>query len=135
MNVVVDTNVFVSSFFGGKPREIIRLWQNQRMTLCLSKDILEEYMEVLRRLELNKDILSELMELFARGFNILFTRKTPSLRVVKNDPDDDKFIECAAALKAEFIITGDKELLSVRNYNEICIITPADFLELFKPSS
>jgi len=132
MNVVIDTNIFVSSFFGGKPREIIRLWQNQRITLCLSKDIIDEYMEVLGRLELDKVILAELMELFARGFNILFTRKTPSLRVVENDPDDDKFIECAEALKSEFIITGGKELLAVREYRGIKILSPSIFLELFR---
>jgi predicted nucleic acid-binding protein len=40
MKVVIDTNVLVSSFFGGKPLEVINLWKNGKITLCLSKDIL-----------------------------------------------------------------------------------------------
>ncbi|MEW6201083.1 MAG: putative toxin-antitoxin system toxin component, PIN family, partial [bacterium] len=42
MKVVIDTNVFVSSFFGGNPRRIIDLWSKGKITLCLSKDILDE---------------------------------------------------------------------------------------------
>ncbi|MEW6409990.1 MAG: hypothetical protein AB1488_07750 [Nitrospirota bacterium] len=44
---------------------------------------------------------------FAKGFDILFTTKTPKLKVVKDDPDDDKFIECAMALKAEVIFVKE----------------------------
>lgn len=47
--VVVDTNVFVSSFFGGNPREVIDLWKTGRVTLCLSAPIVEEYMAVLKK--------------------------------------------------------------------------------------
>ena len=45
--------------------------------------------------------VEELLSLFAKGFNILFTTKTPKIKAVKDDPEDDKFIECAVALKAE----------------------------------
>ena len=49
MRIVLDTNVFISSFFGGNPRTIIDLWKDGRLTLCLSQDIFDEYIEVLRR--------------------------------------------------------------------------------------
>ncbi|MDI6785031.1 MAG: putative toxin-antitoxin system toxin component, PIN family, partial [bacterium] len=109
MRVVIDTNIFISSFFGGKPRKIIDLWKEGKITLCLSKEILDEYIAVLQRIGLkNESELEELLALFAKGYNILFTAKTPSIKAVKNDPDDDKFIACAVALKTEVIITGDK---------------------------
>jgi hypothetical protein len=135
MKVVIDTNVFVSSFFGGNPRRIIDLWKEEKITLCLSKDILDEYIEVLQRIGLrNEDEIQELLSLFAKGFNILFTTKTPKIKVVKDDPDDDKFIECAISLKAEAIITGDKAVEAVGEYMGIKIVTPQQFLQNYKIS-
>ncbi len=133
MRVVIDTNIFVSSFFGGNPRRIIDLWKNEKITLCLSNAILDEYIDVLRRIGLKEeDELEELLSLFSRGFNILFTTKTPKIKIVKNDPDDDKFIECAVALKAHSVITGDREVLTLKEYMGIRILTPQQFLEKYR---
>ena len=132
MRVVIDTNVFVSSFFGGNPRKIIDLWRKEKITLCLSGDILEEYTEVLKRIGLeDEDELRELLTLFSKGFNIVFTARTAKINVVKGDPDDNKFIECAVALKAKVIITGDKTLEALKEYAGIKILTPAQFLRNF----
>jgi len=133
MKVVIDTNIFVSSFFGGNPRRIIDLWKTEKITLCLSKEILDEYIEVLQRIGLqDEDGLGELLSLFKRGFNMLFTTKTPKVKVVKDDPDDDKFIECALALKAEVIVTGDKAIEAVGEYIGIKILTPQRFLKNYE---
>lgn len=133
MKIVIDTNVFVSSFFGGNPKKIIDLWKNERITLCLSNAILDEYVGVLCRVGLKgENELEELLSLFSRGFNILFTTKTPKIKAVANDPDDDKFIECAAALKAEVVVTGDSELLVIKEYMGIKILTPKQFLEKYR---
>jgi uncharacterized protein len=133
MKVVIDTNIFVSSFFGGNPRRIIDLWKTEKITLCLSKEILDEYIEVLQRIGLqDEDELGELLALFKRGFNMLFTTKTPKAKVVKNDPDDDKFIECAMALNAEVVVTGDKAIEAVSEYMGIKILTPQRFLKNYQ---
>jgi len=130
MKAVIDTNVFISSFFGGNPRRIIDLWRTEKLTLCLSKDILDEYIEVLGRIGLEgEDELHELLGLFSKGFNLIFTTKTPTINAVEADPDDNKFIECAVAFKADVIITGDKALGEVQAYNRIKILTPAQFLK------
>lgn len=129
MKAVIDTNVFVSSFFGGNPRKIIGLWRDDKITLCLSKDILDEYVAVLRRMGLeNEEELEKLLVLFSRGFNIRFTTRTPAIKAVKADPSDDKFVECAVALKADAIITGDKALEAIKEYQGKRILTPARFL-------
>ena len=64
--------------------------------------------------------------------NILFTTKTPKINIIKNDPDDDKFIECAMALKAKAVITGDREVLAMKEYMGIRILTPQQFLENYQ---
>jgi putative PIN family toxin of toxin-antitoxin system len=132
MKVVIDTNVFVSSFFGGNPRKIIDFWKKGKISLCVSKNILDEYIEVLQRIGLgNGREVEELLSLFAKGFNILFTTKTPKIKAVRDDPDDDKFIECAVGLKAEVIITGDKALKAMNEYMGIKILTPQQFLKTY----
>jgi len=133
MRVVIDTNIFVSSFLGGNPRRIIDLWKKGRITLCLSKDILDEYFEVLQRIGLtNEEELKELLSLLSKGFNIIFTAKTPKIKAVKDDPDDDKFIECAVALKAEVIVSGDKSVKEIGDYMGIRILSPRQFVDQYE---
>ncbi len=132
MRVVIDTNVFVSSFFGGNPRKIIDLWKTGAITVSLSNEILDEYFEVFARIGLEKDHIKELVSLFGMGHNCSFTNKTPIVEAVESDPDDNKFIECALALKAEVIITGDRHLAKLKEYTGIKIETPGQFLGRFE---
>jgi putative PIN family toxin of toxin-antitoxin system len=132
MKIVVGTNIFVSSFFGGNPRKIIDLWKNGQVTICLSPAIVEEYLTVLRRLGLEEEPeIAELIDLFAKGHHLLFAAKTPKLNIVHEDPADDKFVECAVALKAGATISGDKRLQAVGDYMGIKILGPKGFLSFF----
>ncbi len=135
LKVVLDTNIFVSSFFGGIPREIINYWKVGKITLCISQVIIEEYLEVLNRLGLkNEDEIKNLTKLFAEGYNSVFTAKTPKLEIVKDDPDDNKFLECAVALDCKIIISGDKHLKDIGKYIDIKIISPREFIEYINNS-
>jgi len=127
--VVIDTNVFISSFFGGIPRKIIDLWKDGRITLCLSQEIVEEYIEVLSRLGVDDDEIRKLTKLFAENYHSIFTAKTPKLSIVKDDPDDNKFIECAVALDCKIIISGDNHLKSIKKYISIDILSPREFID------
>ena len=132
LKVVVDTNVFVSSFFGGIPRQIIDCWKKGKITLCFSQQIIEEYIEVLNRLGLkDKNEIQNLTKLFAEGYNSIFTARTPALEVVEDDPDDNKFIECAVALDCKIIISGDKHLRNIKKYIDIDIMYPNEFGKLW----
>jgi uncharacterized protein len=133
IRVVIDTNVFVSSFFGGNPKQIIDLWKTGQIVLCISGVIIDEYIEVLRRLGLQDEReLEELLEIFSHGVHVIFAAETPKLNIVSKDPDDNKFIECAVALKAAAVISGDKALISVKDYMGIKILTPTEFLNLVR---
>jgi len=128
MRVVVDTNVFVSSFFGGPPGQIIECWRRGDITLCVSRDLLDEYVEVLNRLGLEASLIHELLELFASGYNLVFTASTSPLRILKDDPDDNMLFECAVELKAAVIVTGHKAVRAVARYMDIDVVTPTEFL-------
>jgi len=133
IKVVVDTNVFISSFFGGNPIKINDLWKEGEIKLCLSREIVDEYVEVLKRLGLqNENELQELLNIFSEGHNIIFSATTPSLKIIEQDPDDNMFIECAVALGCSHIISGDKHLQQVKNYMGIKIIRPKEFLIQFQ---
>ena len=132
LRVVIDTNIFISSFFGGIPRDIIDLWKNGEIILCLSQSIVEEYFEVLNRLGLQDEKeIQKLIKLFAEGYNLLFAAKTPTITVVEDDPDDDKFIECAVELNSKIIISGDKHLKEIKKYIDIEILSPRDFINKY----
>ena len=129
MRIVLDTNVFVSSFFGGKPKQIIDLWARGRVSPCLSPAIVEEYIAVVRRLGFDeRPELAELLNLFKRGHRTWFVSVLPDLHVVTADPEDDKFVACAVALQADVIVSGDHHLLDIGTYIDIPILTPAEFL-------
>ncbi|OPX39487.1 MAG: putative toxin-antitoxin system toxin component, PIN family [Desulfobacteraceae bacterium 4484_190.3] len=131
IKVVIDTNVFISSFFGGIPREIINLWRDGQITICISQSILEEYIKVLNRLGIDKHEITKLTKLFAEGYNLIFAATTPKIEIVKDDPDDNKFIECAVELGSKTIISGDKHLLNIGKYIDIKILSPREFMHEF----
>ena len=129
IKVVIDTNVFISSFFGGNPKKNIDLWKKGEIKLCLSRQIVDEYVEVLKRLGLQtENELQELLNIFSQGHNIIFSATTPSLKIIEQDPDDNMFIEGAVALGCSHIISGDKHLQQVKNYMGIKIVHPEEFL-------
>lgn len=59
----------------------------------------------------------------------LFVKPRQKLKIVLDDPDDDKFINCALEGKAKWIISGDKHLLNLKTFKEIKIFSPREFLE------
>jgi putative PIN family toxin of toxin-antitoxin system len=135
MRVVVDTNVFVSSFFGGVPREVIDCWKRGEITLCVSRDIIDEYVEILNRLGLQADLVRELLDLFASGYHLVFAATTSPLHVLEQDTDDNMLFECAVALSAKVIVTGDKAVRRVGRYMNIDVTTPAEFVARYRKKS
>jgi len=129
MKVVLDTNIFVSSFFGGNPGKIIDLWKLGRIEICLSEEILEEYIRVLSRLQLDAEALADLLELFKTGEHIQFVQVQERLTVIKDDPHDDKFLECAISSGADFIISGDHHLLELGKFRGIEIVTASQLVQ------
>ena len=130
--VVIDTNVIISALlFGGKPGELIPLWQISRIKPIVSRDIIDEYIKVLAypKFELSeKEIQFLLYRQVLPYFKIVETSQGEI--IISNDPSDDKFIQCALAGNAKIIVSGDSHLLSRKVYHDIHILSPAQYLDL-----
>ncbi|MGH7832710.1 MAG: putative toxin-antitoxin system toxin component, PIN family [Candidatus Binatia bacterium] len=131
MRVVLDTNVLVSALlFSGISSELVPLWQSNAITALLSRGILQEYLRVFSypKFQLSEDEIRGLIEEELLPY-VEVVNPRRRLHVVKRDPSDNKFLECAIAGKARVIISGDKDLLSIGRYRQICIQSPAKFLD------
>ncbi|MBU0545476.1 MAG: putative toxin-antitoxin system toxin component, PIN family [Proteobacteria bacterium] len=132
MRIILDTNVFISGiFFSGPPSQILKAWENQRFQIVLSQQILDEYQRVADNLSSKfptVDILPiiEMITIHAQFID------TQGVEInVCEDPDDDKFIECAVAGECETIISGDKHLLKLSEYQGVTILNPRNFVKKY----
>ena len=129
--IVVDTNVLVSNFFGGKPREVMDLWRDGHFVLCLSDEIVAEYLEVLARFGHAKQEAQEFLAMVSEGERVAFVTPRERIREIVADPDDNRFLECAMAAEAEIIVSGDRHLLGLGEFRGILIVDPAALLAWF----
>lgn len=130
MRVVLDTNTVVSALlFSGVASRLVPLWQSGRIALLVSKPILEEYLRVLAypKFRLTREDVKALIEEEVLPF-IKPVRIRRRLSVVKRDPDDDKFLECAVSGRAKYLVTGDSELKALHSYRKVRILNVAEFL-------
>ena len=131
MRVVLDTNVLVSALlFTGALSELVSLWQRGMITILLSREILDEYLRVLAypKFHLSEGEIKDLIGTELLPFAVVVKPRT-RVHVIKQDPSDNKFLDCALAGKAEVVISGDKDLLAIGRYRKIRIQTPSRFLE------
>jgi len=132
MKIVLDTNVFISGiFFSRPPSQILRAWKNKRLQIILSQDILIEYQRVAESLTLKYpsiDILP-IIELVTVHGQFVDTKNIDI--TVCEDPDDNKFIECAIASDTKIIVSGDKHLLKVKGFKGIKVHKPREFVEIY----
>lgn len=132
MRIVLDTNVFVSGiFFGGPPSQILKAWQKKSLQIVLSKEILVEYQRVADELSFKYpqiDIMPIIELITIHGQFI----DTEGLDIsICEDPDDDKFIECAVAGKCDIIVSGDRHLLKLVRHKGVRILKPRDFVDQY----
>ena len=130
MRVVLDTNAVISALlFSGVSSKLVSLWHDGLITPLLSREILDEYLRVLsyRKFELSEKEIKELIQEEILPYAEVVKPKRRS-RVIRRDPADNKFLECAVAGKAGVIISGDKDLLSLGQYRKIRIQSPGQFL-------
>ena len=132
LNVVLDTNVVISSLWGGIPFELIELWDKGAFCVIVSEDILDEYFAVFSRFDLLEEDIEDITILFSnpKKTKCIFPKKR--IYAVKKDPTDNKFIECAVEGNADCIISGDKHIVGLKDYKGIAILSPKQFLEYIK---
>ncbi len=134
VKVVLDTNVVVSSMLvqEGSPASIFRKLALGDINNFTTHEIIEEIKEVLARPRILKRISLAESEFVLHSFEELSEKVYPeiSLDEIKDDPDDNKILECAIASTADYIISGDAHLLKLREFRGIKIVSPAEFILL-----
>jgi putative PIN family toxin of toxin-antitoxin system len=133
MRIVLDTNVFISGiFFSGPPYQILKSWRDGRIELLVSPSILEEYQRIGIELASKfRDVdLRPFWDLLAIRAQIVLPPTLPP--VIHDDPSDDKFLEAAVAGNASYVISGDKHLLKLREYQGIQTLKPRDFVQMWR---
>ena len=103
----------------------------------LSKEILEEFAAVLGYREMQDKIKNKNLEMKRTIERIaaISTIAEPKQKfeIVKEDPDDNKIIDCAKAGNVDYIVTNDHHLLNLKNIGGIVVITPEELIQLTKP--
>jgi putative PIN family toxin of toxin-antitoxin system len=130
LKVVFDTNVFISAFvFKGIPLKILNQWRIERkFKLIISPELLAELIEKLKhKFNFSEDLLFELTELLQQNTIKVFPEQKLE---VSRDPKDNIILETAQTGKADYIISGDNDLLVLDKYDNIKIITPKKFLDI-----
>jgi uncharacterized protein len=133
LRLVIDTNVVISAALKpeGLQRTTFLLAITKPARLYVSQPILDEYAGVLSRpeLKIRKGFRRQLLQLIRNRGNLV----VPSRRLeVSDDPDDNRFLECADAARADYLVTGNLRHFP-RFWKKTKIITPREFIGLVAP--
>ena len=134
--VVLDTNVIVSGLISplGLPAQVIAHWLDDDFVLLYTPEIFDELEDVLNRAWLTVRLSDAPKRIpnFLQAIMVLGELVTGYVNVVGlvRDPFDEMFLACAQLGQADFIVSGDKDLLSLGEYEGIKILTPAQFLAI-----
>jgi uncharacterized protein len=129
VKIVLDTNVLISGiFWGGHPKTILEMVVKGSIKVYATEPIVKEYFRIIEKIgKKNPTIVNEWKMLLLDLLNIIETNE--KIKVCR-DEYDDMFIECAMACGAKYIVSGDDDLLILKKYEKILIITPKQYLDI-----
>jgi len=129
--VVYDTNVVVSATLkaGSIPASLVALALNRRVRLCLSPVILDEYETVLKRPKFGFD--AHTVDAFLRDLRMVAAIVSPTKQIhaVPHEPDN-RFLECAQAARAQYLVTGNKKHFPFSAFGETRVVSPSEFARI-----
>ena len=135
MRLILDTNILLSGPLSplGAPAKLLDAWERKMFTLVACDTLIAEFRDVAGRPFFRARLRTSAAELLAAGLRdfSLFCRDLPSGPIAP-DPKDSYLLALAEASQAEFLVTGDKELLSLKRHQSTRIITPAAMIEFLK---
>ena len=131
MNIVLDTNVLISATLwgNGSAQKTLSKLIEKKVTIFTSNALIAEYYKVVMRdFNYSEDKTTAIVENFLSIVKIVETKEI--LNIVKDDPDDNKVLECAVASSSTYIVTYDKHLLNLKEFRGIKIIKPEEIINL-----
>jgi len=131
MKVVFDTNVLVPAFVTeGICAKLVGRARRRQFQLITCPFILKEFEGVLlKKISATKTETRQALRILSEAISAL-VQPAQSLSGICRDPDDDPILSCAIAASADYLVTGDADLLELREFRGTRIVTPRDF-ELF----
>ncbi|MFH0844671.1 MAG: putative toxin-antitoxin system toxin component, PIN family [Pseudomonadota bacterium] len=143
LKVVLDTNIFVSSLLSetGRPGTVIDAWRARQYLLVTSPPIISEIKRVIEAPSIRKKygLTGDRIEkpiLLLEKDAILVPGLSDAARAIPEDPTDEMFLSAALDAKADCIVSGDRHLLDLGEYQGIPVLTAHQFLQrLEKPPS
>lgn len=138
MKVVLDANIYVSSMVNtqGNPKRIMAQWEQGKFDVLASTSIINEvgrvlrYPRIVKRHRQDEKAIQRFLELLSG--EAVAVEPTEVLDVVKEDESDNRYLECAIEGKAQYIISGDRHLLELGEYEGVFILPPAAFMTLLE---
>ena len=130
MKILIDTNILISGlFYGGLPERLL-FKLDENFNVCVNDEIIAEYRaQIAKKVLQRKKVLNE--RLSEKFFSNLQSFEIQSNLKVCRDPKDDKFINCAIDAKAIYIVSGDNDLLTLKNFAGVEIVTAREFYEKY----
>jgi putative PIN family toxin of toxin-antitoxin system len=128
-SVVLDTNILISGlFFGGNPKEILELIKARKISAATSPVLLAELGDVLsKKFKYPQVRVQQVEKKLKQWCQVVYPEET--IGIVRDD-DDNRVLEAALAGGCDYLVTGDEDLLDLKKYKNIKILTPNEFIEM-----
>ena len=134
MRIVLDTNCLIQSISSRSRYHAV--WQSLvdgRNTLCVSNEIITEYLEILQRF-VGYDTAEAIIKTIINSRFVEFITPYYNFELITQDPDDNKFVDCAIAANARYVVTNDHhfDILKGLNYPPVDVINLEEFMKLLQ---
>lgn len=138
MRLILDTNILISALLSptGAPAQLLDAWERKTFTLVACDELVAELRDVAGRPFFRARLRASVAELLAAGIRdfSFFCHDLPP-DAVAPDPKDSYLLALAEASQSEFLVTGDKELLSLKHHKSTRIVTPAAMVDLLRKAA
>lgn len=134
MRVVLDTNILLVSISSRSLYHLIfKSFVERKYELCITTDILNEYAEIISKYSGEK-LANLALEVIDNAENTVFITRYFAFNLIFADPDDNKFVDCAIASNADFIVTNDKhfDVLKELPYPHLNVIAINEFIDILE---
>ena len=133
-SVVIDTNLFIAAFWNKRSAsaDILRACLEGRLHLYYTEQIRREISLILRNIKAPEHYRQDVNEILARGTELT---AVGNVHVVEDDPDDDKFLECALLAHADYLVTSDDHLLRLGSFEGTGILKPSELRRILRQAS
>ena len=141
MVIVLDTNTIISALLSksGAPAQVIDVWEAEKFDVAISAPLLDELARVLYYEKINKLLALSQVQIEALIKSLrrvaVFVEPREKITVIQADPDDDRVLECAVEAGADYIVSGGKHLLDLKEFRGIVILSAPAFLALLTRGS